>query len=141
MITKDEDMKIISWIMVVLGGSLLVGLPVLFFAFPAGFQWGSHPASPYDPLSPTVFMLGTMYTALGIVLLRSASDPRKHTSIVDYTILSSRLHGVLMLFQAFFIEHELLHLVGDVPMLLLVALVLMVFHPNRIARAYLPRST
>ena len=134
MIAKDEDMKIISWLMVALGGSLLVGLPVLFFAFPEGFQWGSHPASPYDPFSPTVFMLGTMYAALGVVLLRSASDPLKHTSIIDYTILSSLLHGVLMLFQAFFIEHELLHLAGDVPLLLLVALVLTVFHPNRIAR-------
>lgn len=134
MIAKDEDMKITSWLMVTLGGGVLIGLPVLFFGFPAGFQWGSHPESPYDPFSPTVFMLGTMYAALGIVLLRSASDPRKHTSIIDYTICSSLLHGGLMLFQAFFIEHELLHLAGDVPLLLLTALVLAVFHPNRIAR-------
>jgi hypothetical protein len=133
-ITRDEDMRIISWIMVALGACLLLVLPVLFFVFPADFQWGSHPASPHDPLSPYVFMLGTMYAALGIVLLRSASDPRKHTSIVDYTIYSSLLHGALMLGQSLLLEHELLHLAGDVPMLLLAALALIVYHPNRIAR-------
>ncbi len=135
MISKDEDMKIISWIMAVLGIGLLLLLPALFFAFPAGFQWGSDPASHHDPLSPYVFMLGTMYAALGIVLIRSASDPRKHTSIIDYTIYSSLLHGVLMLFQSFFLEHELLHLVGDVPLLLLTAFALSVFHPKRVAHS------
>ncbi len=131
MISKDPDMKVTSWIMVICGAGLLTALPVLFFVFPAGFQWGSHPASSHDPLSPYVFMLATMYAALGIVLLRSADDPRKHTSIIDYTIYSSLLHGALMVLQSFFLDHELLHLLGDVPMLFLVALALIVFHPSR----------
>ena len=134
MISKDGDMRIVSWILVVVGSGLLLVLPALFFLFPAGFQWGSHPASPYDPLSPYAFMLAAMYAALGIVLLRSASDPLKHTSVIDYTIISSWLHGGLMLVQSLFLEHELLHLVGDVPLLFAVALGLMFYHPNRIIR-------
>lgn len=134
MISRDPEMRVVSTAMVVIGVGILVALPLLFFAFPAGFQWGSHPDSPHDEWSPYAFMLGTMYAALGVVLLRSASDPAKHTSILDYTIYSSVLHGALMLGQSFFIEHELLHLVGDVPLLLLVAGVLAVLHPKRIAQ-------
>ena len=133
MISRDADMRVTSWIMAILGAGLLVALPPLFFVFPAGFQWGSHPASSHDPLSPYVFMLAAMYAALGIVLLRSAHDPRQHTSVIDYMIYSSLLHGMVMLAQAFMLDHEMLHLVGDVPMLFLVATVLVIFHPDRIA--------
>lgn len=127
-----RSIKITSLLLRVYGLGLVVGLPVLFFLWPAGFQWGSHPESYNDPLSPYAFMLGCMYVSLGIILLRSAKQPEKHTSIIDYTIISSILHGTLMTVQSFIEPHELCHLVGDVPLLFLMAITLIIWHPKRL---------
>lgn len=118
--------------MLLFGWGMFVGLPSLFFIFPAGFQWGSHPESHHNPFSPYAFMLGTMYIALAVVLIRSAKNPEKHTSIIDYVIYSSVLHASLMLGQSFFVSHELMHLIGDVPMLFLMAWCFWYWHPNNV---------
>ncbi len=130
-----RTIKTTKVLMLLFGWGMFVGLPALFFIFPQGFQWGSHPESHYDPLSPYAFMLGTMYIALAIVLIRSAKAPEKHTAIIDYTIYSSVLHGALMLGQSFFVPHELMHLIGDVPMLFLMAWCFWYWHPNKVSQS------
>lgn len=132
-----KSIKITSLLLRVYGLGLVVGMPTLFFLWPPGFQWGSHPESYHDPLSPYVFMLGCMYVSLGIILLRSAKQPEKHTSIIDYTIISSILHGALMVVQSFIESHEFWHLAGDVPLLFLMAITLIIWHPKNI----IPTST
>lgn len=79
-------------------------------------------------------MLKAMYLALSICLAWGARDPVKNAIIIDYVIVSSLLHGLVMLYYALVLEWERAHLWGDVPMLLIVAIALMFYHPRRIVR-------
>ena len=81
-------------------------------------------------------MIIAMYVALGITLMMGAKDPVRHAIIIDYTIISSILHGGVMFYYAIAMwDHEWAHLFGDVPFLFLIAAVFMIFHPRRLARA------
>ncbi len=114
--------------MIVAGVAMTVLLPFAFWVWPAGFQWGhpgGHPA--YER------MIVALYAALGICLIFGARDPLKNSIIIDFTILSSLLHGGVMTYDAFAQPHELTHLAGDVPLLFALAALFIVFHPRRIA--------
>ena len=78
-------------------------------------------------------MLKAMYLALSICLVWGARDPLRNAIIIDYVIVSSLLHGLVMLYYAVVLEWERAHLLGDVPMLLVIAVALMFYHPRRIA--------
>jgi hydrogenase/urease accessory protein HupE len=102
----------------------------MFDLWPSGFRWAHpsmHPA--YER------MIIAIYFSLGICLLVAARDPRRHAILIDFTILSSLLHGAVMTYDAFAQEHEMLHLVGDVPILFALAGVLMWLHPRRLPAA------
>ena len=117
-------MRIVGWV-------TLVILPAALVAFPSGFLWGTHPASPHHPpLSPYLFMLIAMYVAWAILMIRGASDPLGYARIVDYGLLANLLHALVMLVQSFVYEHELMHLVGDVPALFVVCAVLLELAPG-----------
>ncbi len=122
-------MRRLSIFMVVLGAGLILLLPFAFDVWPAGFRWGhphGHPA--YER------MIIAIYIALGVCLVAAARDPLRNTSLIDFTILSSILHGAVMTYDAIAQEGELVHLVGDVPILFAVAAVFLVYHPKRLAR-------
>jgi len=92
-----------------------VFLPTLGFAFlPAEFRW-----APYHPAYER--MIAALYVALGLCLWRAARDPRRHVLLIDFLILSSILHGGVMLYDALVREGEHAHLWGDVPLLFAVA--------------------
>lgn len=78
-------------------------------------------------------MLKAMYLALSICLVMAAREPLKNAVIIDYVIVSSLLHGLVMLYYAIVLEWERAHLWGDVPMLLLIAAWLTFYHPRRLA--------
>lgn len=115
--------------MIVLGISFVVLTPLAFFVLPAGFRW-THP-SPHPAYER---MIMAIYISLGICLIMAAKDPLKNAVIIDFTIISSILHGLVMLYDSFAQEGEMAHLMGDVPLLLAVAVVLIVYHPKRLAR-------
>jgi hypothetical protein len=105
---------------------LILLLPFMFDLWPAGFRWAhpsEHPA--YER------MIIAIYFALGICLIPTALRPERHVLLIDFTILSSVLHGAVMTYDAFAQEHEMTHLVGDVPMLFILAAVLIWLHPRR----------
>jgi hypothetical protein len=79
-------------------------------------------------------MLGALYFAYGILLIRGANDPRRNVALFDFGILSSALHGLVMIPQAFFYPNEHAHLWSDVPFIFLMAVLLWTWHPNRISR-------
>ena len=60
----------------------------------------------------------------------AALDPERHVMLINFTILSSLLHGMVMTYDAFAQPHEMMHLVGDVPMLFVLAAVLIWLHPR-----------
>jgi hypothetical protein len=114
-------------VMVATGAFLVILLPFMFDLWPSGFRW-AHPS-----LHPAYErMIIAVYFSLGICLLVAARDPQRHAILIDFTILSSLLHGAVMTYDAFAQEHEMLHLVGDVPILFALAGVLMWLHPRRL---------
>ena len=118
----------IYWLRIVLiatGAFLVLLLPFMFDLWPGGFRW-AHPSMhpPYER------MIIAVYFALGICLLMAAREPAKHSSLLDFTILSSVLHGAVMTYDSFVQVDEMTHLVGDVPILFALAGILLWLHPR-----------
>ncbi len=101
-------------------------MPFLFDIWPAGFRW-SHP-SPHPAYER---MIVAIYFALGVCLIPTAFNARRHVLLIDFVILSSILHGAVMTYDSFAQEHEMTHLAGDVPLLFMLAGVLLWLHPRR----------
>lgn len=80
-------------------------------------------------------MILGVYATLGVFLLLAARDPLAHRSLIWFTVWSSVVHAVIMAVQAFTDAAERGHLVGDVPALLIVAIVLAALTPREAATA------
>ena len=126
----------------ILGWLLVVGLIAMIFIYPPGFMWGghaedfprvgpAHPSSPYDGLHPYLYMLGALYVAYGVLLIRGAKDPRRNVALFDFGILSSVLHALVMIPQSLVYPNEHAHLWSDVPVLFVMAIVMWLWHPER----------
>ncbi len=100
-----------------------VGPAIGFLLLPAEFRWAPHHPA-YER------MIVAIYVALGICLWRAAADPRRHVLLIDFTILSSLMHGGVMLYDSFAREGEHAHLWGDVPMLFAAAALLWWLRPR-----------
>src|SRR4051812_28001533 len=95
---------------------------------PSGWAW--HEGPPAD--SQYFMMIVGVYATLGVFLIRAASDPSANRSLILFTIASSIVHAGIMAVQSFGNEMHRGHLFGDVPALILVAVVL---------GSLMPRST
>jgi len=146
MTDQDKHLRQAASVMRILGWLLVVGLIPMVFIYPPGFMWGAvpegfltigppHPPSPYDGLHPYLYMLLALYVAYGILLIRGARDPRRNVALFDFGILSSVLHGLVMVPQSFFYPNEHAHMWSDVPFIFLMAAVLWFWHPERKRRA------
>ncbi|MDH3442108.1 MAG: hypothetical protein OEM63_15215 [Gammaproteobacteria bacterium] len=93
--------------------------------WPSGWQWHGGEGEYYFQ------MIVGVYAVLGVFLILAAKDPSEHQSLIAFTIWSSVVHAVIMAFQAFGDPEETGHLVGDVPALLLVAIVLRLLTPAK----------
>lgn len=92
----------------------------LAVVWPSGWMWHEGP-----PASSHYFMMIVgMYATLGVLLLRASRDPMAHRSLIDFTIWSSVVHGLIMAVQSYGPGSHMSHMLGDVPALLLVAIVL-----------------
>jgi hypothetical protein len=65
-----------------------------------------------------------------VFLLIASRDPYAHKSIIWFTVWSSVVHGAIMGVQSFTDAAERGHLIGDVPALILVAIILAVLMPR-----------
>lgn len=90
--------------------------------WPSGWAW--HPGPPHQ--SDYFMMIVGLYATLGVFLLWAARDPRAHLSLIWFTVWSSVVHAAIMAVQSVRGEHHLGHLLGDVPALLIAAVVLAV---------------
>lgn len=103
--------------LIVVGLTFVFGLYPLTRLWPAGFAWG-HGDSHY------LMMILGVYATLGVFLLAAARDPLANRSLIWFTVVSSVVHAVIMAIQACGDAAERGHLFGDVPALLVIALVL-----------------
>ncbi|KUH99144.1 DUF6632 domain-containing protein [Mycobacterium sp. IS-3022] len=91
--------------------------------WPSGWAW--HAGPPHH--SDYFMMIVGLYATLGVFLLLAARNPRAHLSLIWFAVWSSVVHAAIMAVQSLRGgEHHMGHLLGDVPALLLVAIVLAV---------------
>ena len=128
--TETKRLKWLRVALVAFGMIFLVGLYLLGLVWPSGWSW-------HTGYSDYYLMIVGVYATLGIFLIAAARDPLKNRSLIQFTIWSSVVHGLIMTFQSFAPgSHG--HLMGDVPALFLVAVVLGVLMPRNGKRLPLP---
>ena len=121
---SEANLKPLRVALVVIGVIFIVGIYVLMQVWPSGWSWTPR-QSEYEQ------MIMGIYATLGIFLIRAAKDPLAHASLIWFTIVSSIVHGGIMLVQALLDETERANLVGDIPALFVVAFVLWFLMPKR----------
>lgn len=101
-------------------GLVMILLYPLAAVWPSGWAW--HSGAPYE--SSYFMMIVGLYATLGVFLLMAARNPQEHLSLIWFAVWSSAVHAGIMAVQSFGSGDHLGHLIGDVPALLLVAIVL-----------------
>jgi hypothetical protein len=107
-------------------GALCLLLYPLAVVWPSGWAW--HAGAPYQ--SDYFMMIVGLYATLGVFLINAARNPTANLSLIWFAVWSSVVHAAVMAVQSFgggqHMGHQMGHLVGDVPALLLVAVILSV---------------
>jgi hypothetical protein len=107
-------------------GALCLLLYPLAVVWPSGWAW--HAGAPYQ--SDYFMMIVGLYATLGVFLINAARNPKANLSLIWFAVWSSVVHAAIMAVQSFGGEHhmgqQMGHLLGDVPALLLVAVILSV---------------
>jgi len=49
---------------------------------------------------PTDLMVGSMYMAMGIIMVLIAKQPKEHKSFIDFIVIANILHALVMIFYA-----------------------------------------
>jgi hypothetical protein len=111
--------KLLQLALVVFGVIMLLLYP-LALLWPSGWAW--HAGSPHH--SQYFMMIVGIYGTLGVFLLNAARNPQSNLSLIWFTVWSSLVHAGIMTVQSFWGVHQFSHLWGDIPALLLVAIVL-----------------
>lgn len=119
---KSGSMTALRVALVVIGLTFIFGIYPQTVLWPSGWSWG-HGSSHY------LMMIIGIYATLGVFLLIAARNPLAHRSLIWFTVVSSLVHAAIMAVQAVTDPAEHGHLKGDVPALLLVAIVLTVLMP------------
>jgi hypothetical protein len=111
-------------VLVLVGLVFIFGVyPLMMSFWPAGWRW-----SPNQPQYEQM-ILG-VYATLGVFLLIASRNPLRHLSLIWFTVVSSLVHGGIMAVQALRMPSEHGHLFGDVPALIIVAIVIAVLTPR-----------
>jgi hypothetical protein len=118
-----ERMKLLRVALVVVGLVFLAGIYPLTILWPAGWAWHNGGQSLY------LQMILGIYATLGVFLLMASRDPVANRSLIWFTIWSSVVHAGIMAAQAIVYAEHRGHLMGDVPALLIVAIVLAFLMP------------
>ena len=105
-------------------GAVCVLLYPLAAVWPSGWAW--HAGAPYQ--SDYFMMIVGLYATLGVFLINAARNPKANLSLIWFAVWSSVVHGAIMAVQSFGgdqqMGHQMGHLLGDVPALLLMAVIL-----------------
>jgi uncharacterized protein DUF6632 len=113
--------------LIVFGAVFFMVYP-LSLIWPSGWVWHGGQGQYYFQ------MICGIYAVLGAFLINAARNPSQHRSLIWFTIWSSIVHALIMAIQSISDVHERGHLLGDVPALLLVALVFWLLLPSPQAR-------
>jgi len=109
---------------------VLVGIIFIFGVYPLTIVWPSGWAWHMGGPSMYLQMILGIYATLGVFLLLAARNPLKNLSLIWFTVWSSVVHGGIMAAQSLIYPEHRGHLYGDVPALLLIAIVLALLTPR-----------
>jgi hypothetical protein len=117
-VNAAAQVRYLRFALIAVGLIFIVGVyPLMMALWPSGWRW-----SPNQPEYEQM-ILG-VYATLGVFLLLASRDPLLHLSLIRFTVWSSLVHAGIMAVQAIQTPGERGHLLGDVPALVIVALVL-----------------
>jgi hypothetical protein len=120
---EENNVRHLSVALVVVGIIFIAGVYPLMSIWPSGWTW--HTGHSDYPL-----MIVGIYATLGVFLILAARDPLAHLSLIWFTVWSSLVHAGIMALQSFERPENHGHLLGDVPALLIVAVVLAILTPK-----------
>lgn len=124
-----NNRKLLSLALIVFGAIFCLVYP-LAMVWPSGWAWHEGMPSSNDYF----MMIVGLYATLGVFLILASRDPAANSSLIRFTIWSSVVHAGVMAWEALRNPAMSGHLTGDVPALLLVAIVLGVLTMNAQAR-------
>ncbi|HUP67126.1 MAG TPA: DUF6632 domain-containing protein [Sphingomicrobium sp.] len=84
--------------------------------------WAWHEGSPAS--NDYFMMIVGFYLVLGIFMIRAAKDPAANRSLIWFVVWSSLVHAAVMTWESFRTPMMMGHMVGDVPALIIAAVVL-----------------
>ncbi len=111
--------RLLSGTLILFGAIFCLVYP-LAMVWPAGWAW--HEGNPGG--NDYFLMIVGVYATLGVFLIRAAKDPVANASLIWFTVWSSVVHALVMAYESVRTPGHTGHLMGDVPALLLVAVVL-----------------
>ncbi|MGB8685093.1 MAG: DUF6632 domain-containing protein [Candidatus Binatus sp.] len=109
--------------LILVGVIFILGIYPLMIIWPSGWTW--HTGHSDYPL-----MIVGIYATLGVFLIMASRDPLENLSLIWFTVWSSVVHAVIMAGQALEMPEHHGHLLGDVPALLIVAILLAALTPR-----------
>lgn len=116
-------LRFLRFALVLVGLIFIVGVyPLMMAWWPSGWRW--QPNQPeYEQ------MILDVYATLGVFLLIASRNPLQHRSLIWFTVWSSLVHAGIMAVQALNAPAEHGHLLGDIPALVIVAVLLAILMP------------
>jgi hypothetical protein len=117
--SMSSNQKLLSLALIIFGAIFCLIYP-LAIIWPSGWAW--HQGAPAS--NDYYMMIVGIYATLGIFLILAARDPAANASLIWFTVWSSIVHALVMAWQAYTQPEHHGHLMGDVPALLVVAIVL-----------------
>ena len=114
---EEPRIRVLRVALIGVGLIFILGIYPLGLVWPSGWTWGQGP-------SPYLAMILGVYATLGVFLLIASREPLEHRSLIWFTVWSSVVHAVIMAVQSLRDPMERGHLLGDVPALVLVAIIL-----------------
>ena len=122
--STTNRIKYLRIVLLLVGLAFIVGLYTLTIVWPSGWAW--HTGGPSHYLQ----MILGVYATLGVFLLVASRNPLAHLSLIWFTVWSSVVHAGIMAAQSLANPEHIGHLLGDVPALLIIAVVLALLTPR-----------
>lgn len=124
----DEQHRYLRIALIVVGIAFLLIYPLMKI-WPSGWSWQPGQYE-YEQ------MIVGIYATLGGFLLWAARKPEAHLGLIWFTVWSSVVHALIMAVHAVIDPAERGHLLGDVPALILVAIVLSFLAPREVVTVH-----
>lgn len=115
----SSNLRMLSAALIVFGLAFCMIYP-LSIVWPSGWAWHDGPPAASDYF----MMIVGIYSVLGISMIFASRDPASSTSLIWFVVWSSLVHALIMGWEALRNPMMKGHLYGDVPALLLAAIVL-----------------